>query len=63
MKTCCLIVILITILSLKSVKAQHVKNKKIEIVHISANGGMCEKTIETAGNLKKVAIDRLGQGI
>ncbi len=39
-----------------SCSSQKIQNKKIETVHISGNCGMCEKTIETAGNLKKVAV-------
>jgi copper chaperone CopZ len=40
--------------SLTSCEAQ-VKNAKIETVKIYGNCGMCETTIETAGNVKKVA--------
>jgi copper chaperone CopZ len=40
--------------SLTSCEAQ-VKNAKIETVKIYGNCGMCETTIETAGNFKKVA--------
>ena len=39
--------------SLTSCEAQ-VKNAKTETVKIYGNCGMCEKTIETAGNVKKV---------
>ncbi|MEN9908981.1 MAG: hypothetical protein RLZZ540_2130 [Bacteroidota bacterium] len=38
-----------------SVNAQ-IKNKKTETVKISGNCEMCKKNIETAGNLKKVAL-------
>ena len=38
-----------------SVNAQ-IKNKKTETVKISGNCEMCKKKIETAGNLKKVAV-------
>ncbi len=41
---------------LPSCYSQKIKNKKTETVHISGNCGMCEKTIETAGNLKKIAV-------
>lgn len=40
--------------SLTSCEAQ-VKNAKIESVKIYGNCGMCEKTIETAGNVKNIA--------
>jgi copper chaperone CopZ len=40
--------------SLTSCEAQ-VKNAKTETVKIYGNCGMCETTIETAGNVKKVA--------
>lgn len=36
--------------------AAQVKNAKTETVKIYGNCGMCEKTIETAGNIKKVAL-------
>lgn len=36
--------------------AAQVKNAKTETVKIYGNCGMCEKTIETAGNLKKITI-------
>lgn len=46
----------VLVLSTISCNAQNIKNKKTETVHISGNCGMCEKTIETAGNLKKVSL-------
>ncbi len=46
----------VLVLSTISCNAQNIKNAKTETVHISGNCGMCEKTIETAGNLKKVAV-------
>ena len=49
------IMLCIAITSFTNSEAQ-VKNAKIEIVKVSGNCGMCEKTIETAGTIKKVAI-------
>lgn len=43
------------VLSTVGVNAQ-IKNKKVVDVKISGNCEMCKKNIETAGNLKKVAI-------
>ena len=55
MKSISKILVAITILlSFTSCNAQ-IKNAKTEIVKIYGNCGMCEKTIEKAGNLKKIA--------
>ena len=43
------------VLSTVSVSAQ-IKNKKTENVKISGNCEMCKKNIETAGNIKKIAV-------
>lgn len=48
------VMLCITSTSLTSCEAQ-IKNAKTESVKIYGNCGMCEKTIETAGNVKKVA--------
>ncbi|MEO8253083.1 MAG: heavy-metal-associated domain-containing protein [Flavobacterium sp.] len=45
----------LVVLSTVGVNAQ-IKNKKVVDVKISGNCEMCKKNIETAGNLKKVAI-------
>ncbi len=45
---------IVLLLSFSSCNAQ-VKNAKTEIVKIYGNCEMCEKTIETAGNVKKIA--------
>jgi len=50
------LLVAVFMLSTTSCTAQKIKNSKTETVHISGNCGMCEKTIETAGNLKKVAV-------
>lgn len=47
-------VAIIVLLSFTSCNAQ-IKNTKTEIVKIYGNCGMCEKTIEKAGNIKKIA--------
>ena len=43
------------VVSTVSVSAQ-IKNKKTENVKISGNCEMCKKNIETAGNIKKIAL-------
>ncbi len=50
-----LLVAITLLLSFTSCNAQ-IKNAKTETVKIYGNCGMCEKTIEKAGSLKKVAI-------
>lgn len=45
----------VVLLSTMSINAQ-IKNKKTETVKISGNCEMCKKNIETAGNIKKVAV-------
>ena len=50
-----ILVAITMLLSFASCNAQ-IKNAKTETVKIYGNCGMCEKTIEKAGNLKKVAI-------
>lgn len=47
------IVVAIVVLLSTTMNAQ-IKNAKTETIKIYGNCGMCEKTIETAGNLKKV---------
>ncbi|HFG0566975.1 TPA: heavy-metal-associated domain-containing protein, partial [Flavobacterium psychrophilum] len=55
MKSISKILVAITILlSFTSCNAQ-IKNAKTETVKIYGNCDMCEKTIEKAGNLKKIA--------
>jgi copper chaperone CopZ len=49
-----LLVIITVLLSFTSCNAQ-IKNAKTETVKIYGNCGMCEETIEKAGNLKKIA--------
>lgn len=50
-----IMVAVVVLLSTLGVNAQ-IKNSKTETVKISGNCGMCKKNIETAGNLKKVAV-------
>ena len=52
-----IMIILMTIGGLLSCNNSYcqIKNAKTEIVKIYGNCEMCEKTIETAGNVKKVA--------
>jgi copper chaperone CopZ len=49
-----LLVIITVLLSFTSCNAQ-IKNAKTETVKIYGNCGMCEETIEKAGNIKKIA--------
>lgn len=49
-----ILVAIVVLLSFNPTNAQ-IKNAKTESVKIYGNCGMCEKTIEKAGNLKKVA--------
>ena len=44
----------LVLLSFTACKAQ-IKNQKTEMVKIFGNCGMCKKTIEKAGNVKKIA--------
>lgn len=55
MKSLKKIMVAVVVLLSISVNAQ-IKNKKTETVKISGNCEMCKKNIETAGNLKKVAV-------
>ncbi|OYX82991.1 MAG: hypothetical protein B7Y83_12975 [Flavobacteriales bacterium 32-34-25] len=55
MKSLKKIMVAVVVLLSISVNAQ-IKNKKTETVKISGNCEMCKKKIETAGNLKKVAV-------
>jgi len=48
------LILLTALLSFKTCNAQ-IKNAKTEPVKIYGNCGMCETTIETAGNVKKIA--------
>ena len=48
------IVVAITVLLSTATQAQ-IKNSRTETVKVYGNCGMCEKTIEKAGNLKKIA--------
>ena len=50
------IIVTITLLFSFAISNAQIKNAKTETVKIYGNCGMCEKTIEKAGNLKKVAI-------
>ncbi|KDN56875.1 mercury transporter [Flavobacterium seoulense] len=47
--------IAVVLLSTISITAQ-IKNEKTETVKILGNCSMCKKTIETAGNIKNVAV-------
>ncbi len=55
MKSISKILVAITLLLSSTACNAQIKNAKTETVKIYGNCGMCETTIETAGNLKKVA--------